>query len=185
MDTQSRRAKTLKAYRQGPDAIVALVVTVVTELAISKAQEVAQRHRTSLIIAADTLVALGTKVFGKPRDASDARDMLLELSDGCHRVITGLVVLDAATMAFETRVVETEVHFRELTTSEIDAYLCTPEAFDKAGAYGIQGLGSVFVKRILGDYSNVVGLPLAALNDLLRGSGCCIICRRLQASGQD
>jgi septum formation protein len=83
-----------------------------------------------------------------------------------------------------TRVVETEVYFRSLANSEIDAYVRTKEPLDKAGAYGMQGLGAVFVERIVGDYWNVVGLPLAVLNELLTATGCCLICRQLHAASR-
>lgn len=164
----------------GDEAITpgAEIATVVTELAIAKAREVASRHPASLIIAADTLVVHAGNVFAKPRDEADAREMLLSLSNDSHRVYSGLVVLDAATMAYESQVVETEVRLRELSLPEIDAYLRTPEPYDKAGAYGMQGLGAVFVERIVGDASNVVGLPLGALNELLRRFGACVICRQ-------
>lgn len=163
----------------------ASIASVVSTLALAKARDVAQRHPDALVIGADTLVALNTRILGKPRDADDARDMLRSLSDNCHRVYTGLVALDAATQIYESRLVETDVYFRELTDAEIDAYLRTDEPFDKAGSYGAQGLGSTFVRRIDGDYFNVVGLPLAELNDLLRGFGACVICRRLQSDRRD
>ena len=165
-----------EALPAGIDAAAA-----VTALALAKAREVASRHPTALIVAADTIVALGGRLLGKPGDADDARTMLHALSDHDHRVLTGLIVLDAASAAYESRVVETRVRFRALADTEIDAYVRTGEPLDKAGAYGIQGLGAVFVAGIEGDYSNVVGLPLAALNDLLRNAGACLICRRLRA----
>ncbi len=159
---------------------------VVTTLATRKAQDVAPRHPEALIVAADTLVGLGTAVFGKPRDAEEAGEMLRRLSGRSHRVYTGLVALDAATMALQSRVVETDVRFRDLDQAEIDAYVRTTEPLDKAGAYGIQGLDAVFVEGIVGDFWNVAGLPLAALNDLLTSTGCCLICRRLHdASWRD
>ena len=161
------------------------IASVVTELALAKARDVARRHPGALIVAADTLVGLGTRILGKPGGPDDARDMLRALSNHRHRVYTGLVALDAATHMYESRLVETDVYFRELTEPEIGAYLLTDEPFDKAGAYGAQGTGSVFVRRIDGDYFNVVGLPLAELNDLLRSFGACLICRRLQAGGRD
>ena len=157
------------------------VTDVVTELALAKAQDVALRHPHALIIGADTLVARGPRIFGKPRDAGEAREMLQGLSDRSHRAVTGLVVLDAAAGTHETRVVETEVTFRELGDLEIESYLRTGEPYDKAGAYGIQGLGAVFIERIVGDHSNVFGLPLPALNELLKEAGACLICRRIQA----
>jgi septum formation protein len=155
---------------------------VVIELAAAKARAVAPRHAGALVIAADTLVALDGRVFGKPADAAEARQTLETLSGHSHRVFTGLVLLDGKTLALDTRVVETEVSFRPLDPAEIDAYISTGEPFDKAGAYGMQGLAAAFVQRIDGDYFNVVGLPLVALNELLRLAGACLICRRLQSA---
>jgi septum formation protein len=162
----------------------AAIASAVSELALSKARDVARRHPEALVIGADTLVALGMQILSKPRDPDDARAMLRSLSANCHRVYTGLVAIDAATQTVESRLVETDVYFRELTDAEIEGYLRTGEPFDKAGSYGAQGLGSTFIQRIDGDYFNVVGLPLAELNDVLRGFGACVICRRLQSPVQ-
>jgi septum formation protein len=154
------------------------VEAVVSQLALAKAQEVASRHRGSLIIAADTLVALDAEVFGKPLARADAMRMLRAMSGRSHRVVSGLVALDADSMHHVSRVVETEVHFRALAEAEIDAYVRTGEPLDKAGAYGLQDLGAVFVERVDGDPYNVIGLPLVALNEVLQGFGACILCRR-------
>ncbi len=151
----------------------------VVDLALQKARQVAPRHPESLIVTADTLVELEGRIFSKPAGADEARTMLREMSARCHRVASGLVLLDAASGRASTRLVETMVTFREMTGAEIDAYVATGEPFDKAGAYGIQGLGAVFVQRIEGDYYNVAGLPIEALNQLLTEAGCCIICRHL------
>ena len=156
------------------------VRSVVLELALAKARQVVLRHPQALIIAADTLVALEVDIFGKPRDATDAARMLQRLSGRAHSVFTGLVVLDSTSQRCDSRLVESEVWFRGLSQSEIDAYVSTGESLDKAGSYGSQGLGAVFIDKIIGDYFNVVGLPLATLNELLRAAGCCIICRRLR-----
>ena len=155
------------------------IEAVVLDLALRKALDVAARHESALVIAADTLVELNGRVFGKPVDQEDAGRMLREMSGRRHRVLTGLVVLDTASMQAKTILVETSVYFREITGPEIEAYLASGEPFDKAGAYGIQGLGAVFVSRIEGDYYNVAGLPIAALNRLLDEFGCCLICRHL------
>jgi septum formation protein len=154
------------------------VEAVVSQLALAKAQEVASRRRGSLIIAADTLVALDAEVFGKPLARADATRMLRAMSGRSHRVVSGLVALDADSMHHDSRVVETEVHFRALAEAEIEAYVSTGEPLDKAGAYGLQDLGAVFVERVDGDPYNVIGLPLVALNEVLQGFGACILCRR-------
>ena len=153
--------------------------SLVREFARAKAKATAARHENALIIAADTLVGVENQIFGKPRDNADAREMLLTLSGRAHKVLTAVAVLDAKTMTEKTRLAQTDVYFRTLDDSEIDAYIETAEPLDKAGAYGIQGLGSVFVTKIEGDYYNVAWLPIAALNQLLLEFGCCIICHRL------
>jgi len=155
---------------------------VVEALARQKAREVAARHPTALVIAADTLVELDGVILSKPEDPDDARRMLATMSGRMHRVATGLVLLDAASGEERSSVVETYVTFRPMSEAEIAAYVATGEPLDKAGSYGIQGLGASFIERIEGDYYNVAGLPVAALNELLRQSGCCIICRALRAS---
>jgi septum formation protein len=155
---------------------------VVATLSLEKAREVASRHREALIIAADTLVELDGRILGKPSGPDEARRMLTAMSRRTHRVATGVVLLDGATDETRTALVETQVTFRPMSNDEIDAYVATGEPLDKAGSYGIQGLGASFVQRIDGDYYNVAGLPVAALNELLREAGCCIICRALRSA---
>jgi len=122
-----------------------------------------------VVIAADTVVVLDGKVLGKPRDGLEAARMLRALSGRAHRVLTGLTVRRARTE--RTRTVATDVHFRELSEREIAAYVATGEPLDKAGAYGAQGLGAIFIERLEGDYFNVVGLPLCPLAGMLREAG--------------
>ncbi len=141
------------------------------KLSLQKARAVADRHRDALIIAADTFIAFRGHILGKPRDERDARRMLGMLSGRSHSVITGFTVMDTAARRTVSRAVETKVWFRRLTRAEIAAYVKTGEPLDKAGAYAIQGLGSVIVKKIDGDYANVVGLPVAELAKCLRGFG--------------
>jgi septum formation protein len=155
---------------------------VVAALARDKARAVAGRHAGALVIAADTLVELDGAILSKPADPADARRMLATMSGRTHRVATGLLLFDTATGEERSAVVETQVTFRPMSEAEIEAYVATGEPLDKAGSYGIQGLGAAFVQRIDGDYYNVAGLPVAALNELLRQSGCCIICRALRSS---
>lgn len=117
------------------------------------------------VLAADTIVVLDGEIMGKPRDASDARRMLTALSGRRHDVITA-VCLRSGEEAHAEAVV-TGVWFAPLTDAEIDWYVASGEPMDKAGAYGIQGLASRFVERIEGSYSNVVGLPVAVVYQLL------------------
>ena len=122
-----------------------------------------------LIISADTVVCADGRRLGKPADAAEARSMLRLLSDREHTVVSGLCLLRGDRC--ETASVTTTLHFRPLSDREIDAYIATGEPMDKAGAYGIQGLASIFVDRLDGDYYNVMGLPLCMLAAMLRGFG--------------
>ncbi len=136
-----------------------------------KAEAVALRHKRAVIIAADTLVILGRRIFGKPRTVAEARRMPSRLNGRRHSVITGFTIMDTLTGKRVTRSVETKVWFRKMTMKEINEYVRSGEPIDKAGAYAIQGLGAALVRKIEGDYDNVVGLPLSALADSLREFG--------------
>ncbi|MBQ7960994.1 MAG: septum formation inhibitor Maf [Clostridia bacterium] len=131
----------------------------VEELARQKAEDVFSRNPDCMIIAADTVVALGNTILGKPKDEDDAFNMLSSLSGRRHTVYTGVCIKTKdKTDIFH---VATEVEFYPLSDKEIKDYIATKEPMDKAGAYGIQGKGFMLVKGIHGDYFNVVGLPLA------------------------
>lgn len=136
---------------------------VTQKLALMKAAAVAQHFDDALIIGADTLVSLDGELLGKPTDDADAFRMLTHLSGTCHEVVTGVALVNARTEREIVWSETTQVYFRELQSTEIDAYIASGEASDKAGAYGIQGRGAAFVRRIEGCYFNVVGLPLASL----------------------
>ncbi|MBU1693453.1 MAG: septum formation protein Maf [Verrucomicrobia bacterium] len=140
-------------------------------LAEDKAAEVAARVRgPAVIIAADTIVVQGRRILQKPRGRADAVRMLRALSGRWHAVISGLCVLrvDAGrTLGRRRRSVRTAVEFKHLTPAEISGYIATGEPMDKAGAYAIQGIGSFMVRAIRGSYTNVVGLPVAELVDIL------------------
>lgn len=138
----------------------------VAELSRRKASAVAERHDSALVLAADTLV-YGSEVLGKPGSPEQAKQMLCALSGNWHSVFTGVTLINTKTGKSLTRVDETRVHFVPLTQEEIDAYVATGDPLDKAGAYGIQGMGGMFVDRIEGSYSNVVGLPMAMLRQML------------------
>ena len=127
----------------------------------------AQLRRTGeVFLAADTVVVLNGKILGKPRSPEEAAGMLRALAGQEHLVMTGLTV--ASDWGTETVTEVTAVRFRDLTDREIAAYVATGEPMDKAGAYGIQGGGAIFVTGIAGDYYNVVGLPLCRLYGVLR-----------------
>lgn len=146
-------------------------VELVGRLAAEKAEAVRASLgagvRDDLLVAADTIVWMGDEALGKPSDASDATTMLHELSGRTHHVSTGVCAMRLAPggeRIVETRFVETtDVTFWELTEAEVAAYVATGEPLDKAGAYGIQGAGRMLVRRVDGDYPNVVGLPVARL----------------------
>ena len=127
--------------------------------ALAKAAWAARHRPGSLVLGADTVVVLGGEVLGKPRNAEDARRMLGRLSGRAHKVLTGFAVVLDDTV--RTQIVETEVSFRELDEVSIGRYVASGEPMDKAGAYAIQGVGGGFVDRVIGSYTNVVGLPLS------------------------
>lgn len=135
-------------------------------IACDKTLHVQQQHTGSLIIGADTVVAVDGIVLGKPADAEDARRMLSLLSGRAHCVYTGVSLrLGAKAYSFTQC---TKVWFYPLSEQEITAYLATGEVFDKAGAYGIQGEGCLLVEKLEGDYFNVMGLPVARLSRELK-----------------
>lgn len=140
-------------------------------LSRGKAWDVARRHRKALVIAADTIVVSGRRLFGKPRTGEEAREMLNSLSGKAHAVITGFTIIDTESKRELSRSVKSKVFFKRLSRGEIDAYIKSGEPLDKAGAYGIQGLGAVLIKKIEGDFFNVVGLPLNALVESLKKFG--------------
>ena len=142
--------------------------TYVERVARLKASAGAARHPRRVIVGADTVVVLGNAVLGKPRDDRDARDMLGRLSGRSHDVMTAVAV--ASNGGVRTHVERTTVWFRALSSMDIDWYARSGEPMGKAGGYAIQGLAARFIPRIDGSYSNVVGLPLAALADLLGAS---------------
>jgi septum formation protein len=124
-----------------------------------------------IVIGCDTIVVLNDYILGKPQNQEEARKMLSRLSGKTHMVYSGLSVRDNKVRKEITECVKTSVTFRNLSSLEIDSYITTDEPFDKAGAYGIQGKGSLFVEKINGCYYNVVGLPLVTLYKILVETG--------------
>lgn len=142
---------------------------LVRELARRKARFVQDSHRGCCVIGADTVVALEQEILGKPSDAADAAAMLHRLSGRTHTVYTGLAVItDSRQIITSDRA---DVTFRVMTPEHIRRYVATGEPMDKAGAYGLQGLGGIFVRRIEGHSSTVIGLPLPQLFDALEQVG--------------
>ncbi len=132
-------------------------------LAREKALDVAEDYGNSLVLAADTIVALDGKVLGKPESPAEAREMLHFLSGRMHEVFTGFAIVQKNARRERSRVERTRVRFRPLRDDEIDAYIETGTCFDKAGSYGIQDVSAVFCDYLEGDFYNVVGLPIASV----------------------
>ena len=124
------------------------------------------REENDVVIAADTIVVCGGRVLGKPHSEEEAVSMLRLLSGRDHQVMTGGTVVTGETREIFTEV--TDIHFRKLSEREIRAYVATGEPMDKAGAYGIQGGAALFCSRMVGDYYNVMGLPVCRLGETLR-----------------
>jgi septum formation protein len=149
------------------------------KLSLGKAKAMAAKNPRAVIIAADTIVVLKKEslgkhstsvVLGKPHTGAKAKQMLKKLSGKMHLVITGLTIIDTEKNTVFSKAITTKVYFKKLTPLEIDAYIKTKEPLDKAGGYAIQGLGSLLIKKIEGDYFNIVGLPLNILAEGLKKS---------------
>ncbi|SFB28050.1 septum formation protein [Acetitomaculum ruminis DSM 5522] len=138
---------------------------IVMELALCKAKDVAQTLKEEgLVIAADTIVVYDKKIMGKPKDEKEAFEMLSLLQNNTHEVYTGVCIMDASKKEEVVSFYEkTDVYVCEMTKKQIEDYIATKDPFDKAGAYGIQGIFGKYIKGINGSYDNVVGLPLGRL----------------------
>ena len=134
---------------------------------MEKARDVARRLRQGIALGADTVVVIDGAVLGKPANAASARRMLRRLSGRSHRVITAVALCRAGGKAIGSASVVTTVKFKRLSAEEIEWYVGTGEPMDKAGGYGIQGRGGLFVSSIRGSYSNVVGLPIETVHGFL------------------
>ncbi len=148
-----------------PDAIV-------RELALRKAMAVRKKldnTRSFIVIGADTVVYSGNEIFGKPKDADEARKMILSLSDREHSVFTGIALIGwiDGKEKIISDAVETKVIFSHVSKSEAEYYAAHNEGADKAGAYAVQGVAGIYVKELHGDYFNVVGLPIARIRTIL------------------
>lgn len=145
------------------------VYEIVQQLARQKAEFVFRNHSDACVIGADTVVELDGEILGKPSDADQAKEYLNRMQGRSHTVYTGVAVLkqDYA----DVRTITTHVTFRPMSECEIEWYVSTGDPLDKAGAYGIQGLGSVFVESIEGNYFNVIGLPAPTVYEMLLAAG--------------
>ncbi|OGC84902.1 MAG: septum formation protein Maf [candidate division Zixibacteria bacterium RBG_16_43_9] len=142
-------------------------VSHVLELSRKKAENVAKKVRDSIILGADTIVVLNGEILGKPKDSEEAFKMLKKLSGKEHKVYTGISLVDKKEGKTLSGYQLTKVKFNQLKDKEIKDYIDTGEPLDKAGAYGIQGMGNFLVEKIEGDLDNVIGLPLRKLEELL------------------
>jgi septum formation protein len=140
-------------------------------LALEKANQIGNQYPDSWVIGADTVVWINGAILGKPHSKQDACSMLNQLSGQTHQVVTGYALIRNAEQKLFTDAVRTDVSFKTLSTEEIEWYIHTSEPFDKAGGYAIQGLGTFLVKGIKGSYTNVVGLPVCEVIELLYREG--------------
>lgn len=136
--------------------------------ALGKARSIQGRHEKALILGVDTVGAMHDHILEKPKNKEDAKRMLRMMQGAVHEVLTALAMIDTETGKEMIAVESTHIEFLPLTEKEIEAYVQTGEPMDKAAAYGIQGIASLFVKKIDGDYFNVVGLPMFRLNLMLK-----------------
>jgi septum formation protein len=143
----------------------------VLRLAENKAHTVAQTHPHAWVLGADTIVVIDGEVLGKPADASAAGRMLEKLSGRTHEVFTGFALMRLAGQVAIKEGVRAAVTFRNISADEKSWYIKSPEPYDKAGAYAVQGLGAFFIKEIQGSYTNVMGLPLCEVVDVLKKTG--------------
>src|SRR3989338_901665 len=154
VDESTIRAKTSEAFA--------------VKAALAKAEEIALKHKNSIVIGADTIVVLGNEILGKPRSKKEATAMLKSLSGKIHKVITGLAVVDTNTFKNITDYEITKVRMGKPSIKLIKEYVDSGRPIDKAGAYGIQEIKKEFIDGIEGDYDNVVGLPVARIKELLK-----------------
>ncbi|MFA5948025.1 MAG: Maf family protein [Candidatus Gracilibacteria bacterium] len=144
---------------------------IVLHNAIGKAQDVARHYKDALVIGVDTIGVVNEHILTKPKDKEDAKRLLRLLSNTTHRVLSGVCVIDADTKKMVTSIEETLVTIDRLEEDDIEGYVNSGEGEDKAASYAIQGKGALFIKKINGDYFNVVGLPIYKLKQILKEFG--------------
>jgi septum formation protein len=143
----------------------------VLRLSEEKARRISERYPEAWVMGADTIVIINGEVLGKPRTSAEAKDMLAKLSGQVHRVFTGFAVMRMRGDFIVSDAVESSVLFREIPEDEMVWYIRSEEPYDKAGAYAVQGMGAFFIKEIHGSYTNVMGLPLCEVVDVLKRIG--------------
>ena len=172
-----RRLQLLKQIGLKPEIIPSMInedeitdssiIKLIQKLAEAKGRSVAEKVEDGIIISADTAVVLGERVFGKPADRDEAINMLGELSGNMHTVLTAFHILSTPSSNFITGYEQTKVFLRMLSESEIRSYFDASQPLDKAGAYGIQDEGALFVQKIEGCYNNVMGFPLTRFYEMM------------------
>ena len=140
----------------------------VRRLAQEKAQLIAQKYPRAWVLGADTIVVIDGLILGKPKNKTQAKEMLKKLSGREHKVFTGFAVTQVASKVSHSDVVQSTVKFKEINTAELDWYIACDEPYDKAGGYALQGKGAYFIKSIRGSYTNVIGLPLCEVLETLK-----------------
>ena len=143
----------------------------VLRLSEEKAEKAGAEHPDAWVMGADTIVIIKGEVLGKPRSPDEAKEMLGKLSGQIHTVFTGFTVVRRCAGICIRDAVESSVRFREIPDDELEWYIRSEEPYDKAGGYAVQGIGAFFIKEIQGSYTNVMGLPLCEVVDVLKGVG--------------
>ncbi len=148
------------------------------ELAKNKGEEAAREYKDAVILSADTIVVLGDDVLGKPSSEREGLEMLTKLKGRWHVVITGLCIQCREIGLVKQKTVETKVFMADYPEEVLSAYVATGEGLDKAGSYAVQGIGSFLVERIEGSYTNVVGLPVTEVVNILLNAGLLKVCNQ-------
>lgn len=140
-------------------------------LSKGKAEAVAKNHKNAIVIGADTVIVLGKEIFGKPKNSAEAKKMLKKLSGKQNSFISGFTIIDTKSKKIVSGVSESKMFFRKIKDKEIDHYIRTGQGMDKAGAYGVPGLGVLFVKKMSGDFCGAMGLSIYQLGKALKKLG--------------
>ena len=140
----------------------------VRRLAANKAAAVAGKYPGAWVLGADTIVVIDGLVLGKPKNKTQARQMLKRLSGRTHKVFTGFTLSHTASRLIKTKVIQSAVQFKNISSEEMEWYIACDEPYDKAGGYAVQGKGAYFIKTIRGSYTNVIGLPLCEVLEELK-----------------
>ena len=162
---------TLKSKKINEESDKINIVDKVKDIAYKKTIAVAQENKNDYVVGADTVVVIGEKLLGKPKDIEEAKEMLKLLSNKEHEVITSYCLINLEKNIEITEVVISKVVFRKISDDELNWYIKNEETLDKAGAYGVQGLASIFIEKIEGDYFAIMGFPINSFIQTLRQIG--------------